>query len=54
MGGGFVATSGKIEPYQLTGVQDAKTVHPFGGHIDTAFDRGCADKEYFLAFNKFP
>ena len=30
-----------------------QTVHAFGGHIDTAFGRGCANKEYFLLCNKF-
>ena len=53
MGSGFVAASGKVEPYQLLGVQNAKAVQSFGGHIDTTFGSGCANKEYFLLCNKF-
>ena len=53
MGGGLSAASGKIEPYQLIGVQYAKAVHTFGGHIDTAFGCGCTNNEYFLLCIKF-
>ena len=53
MGGCFVTASGKVEPYQLVGVKDFKTVHTLWGYIDPAFRSGSADKEYFLASNKF-
>jgi len=53
MGSGFVAASGKVELYQLLGVQNAKAVQSFGGHIDTTFGSDCANKEYFLLCNKF-